>query len=482
MDIVFVSPEVVPFSKVGGLGDMVGALPKALRALGHKVQVVSLLYGSIDPSANALARRLTKVQVPLGSEMLSAEVYEARLPSGVQVTLLNAPGLTDRPGPVYGNADDDKRFAFLCRGAVEWMRAQPKLPEVVHAHDWPTALVPVYLKLLAETDPRLASIRTVMTLHNIAYQGVYSRESMAMLGLPENLFTPERLEFFGKLNWLKGGIVYADKLTTLSPGFATEITHGESGMGLEGVLRSRGKDVVGILNGVDFAVWNPATDAHLLAHYDAEDATAKARCKADLLSRCGLPPKPETPVCAWIGRFDTTKGIDLLLGAAPQLLRQDVTLVVLGEGEAKFTEALDELAKRFPDRVFVKHAFDEALAHKIYGGADFFLAPSRFEASGLAHLYAMRYGTIPIAHATGGLRDTVLDCDARLETGTGFLFDSPDVEALYGTIARGLSAYQDAAAFAKLRRRVMRRDVSWERSARQYQSLYTSLVDPGANA
>ncbi|MEI8254498.1 MAG: glycogen/starch synthase [Deltaproteobacteria bacterium] len=478
MDIVFVSPEVVPFSKVGGLGDMVGALPKALRALGHKVQVVSLLYGSIDPNSNALARRLTKVQVPLGGETISAEVHEARLPSGVQVTLLSAPGLTDRPGNVYGEADDDRRFAFLSRGAVEWMRAQPKLPDVVHVHDWATALVPVFLSVLAETDPRLASIRTVLTLHDLAHQGIYPRESLAALGLPDRLFSPDALEFYGKCNWLKGGIVYANKLTTLSPAYAKEITQGESGMGLEGVLRARGKDVIGILNGVDFAVWNPATDPHMTSHYDAEDTSAKVRCKADLLARCGLASKPDTALCAWVGRFDRTKGIDLLLGAAPLLLRQDVALVVLGDGAPEFHEPLADLARRFPDRVFVKNGFDDALAHKIYGGADLFLAPSRVEASGLAHLYAMRYGAIPVAHATGGLRDTVLDCDARLETGTGFVFDRAESEDFYGAIARGLSAYQDAPAFAKLRRRVMRRDVSWERSARQYQSLYTALVEP----
>jgi starch synthase len=279
------------------------------------------------------------------------------------------------------------------------------------------------------------------------------------------------------VNLLKGGIVFADKLTTLSPAFAKEITEGGSGMGLEGVLRARGRDVIGILNGVDFAVWNPATDPQLIAHYDAEDTSAKSRCKVDLLQRCGLGMRPESALCAWIGRFDESKGIDLLLAAAPRLLRQDLSLVVLGEGPAKFTEPLDDLARRFPDRVYVKHAFDEPLAHSIYAAADLFLAPSRFEASGLAHLYAMRYGAVPVAHGVGGLRDTVLDCDPRLETGTGFVFDRPDEESFYGAVARGLAAYQDSVAFAKLRRRVMRRDVSWERSARQYQSLYASLVD-----
>jgi starch synthase len=479
MEILFVSPEIVPFSKVGGLADVTSALPKALRALGHRVTVLSLLYGTIDPTANALARRLVKVQVPLAGRTLAAEVYEARLPSGVNVVLLNAPGLTDRPR-IYGEPDDAQRFAFLCRGAVEWMRAQSKLPDLVHAQDWTAALVPLFLRLAAESDPRLASVKTVFSIHNLAFQGVFDRATLAETGIPESYFTPQGLEFYGQVNWMKAGIQFANKVTTVSPAYAKEITTPAGGAGLDGVLRARGRDLVGILNGVDFAVWNPATDPHIAARFDAEALAAKDRCKAELLAQTGLTPRPETPLLGFVGRLDAQKGLDLLLAAAPRLMRQDLQLVLLGEGDPALAEGLTELAKRFPERVFFKQGFDDVLAHKIYAGADFFLAPSRTEPCGLTHLYAMRYGAIPIARATGGLKDTVLDADRHLETGSGFLFEHADAEEFYGAVSRALAAWQQPDGLAKLRRRVMRKDLSWDRSARQYQALYTHLTESSA--
>lgn len=475
MDILFVSPEVVPFSKVGGLADVASALPKALRALGHRVTVLSLLYGTVDPAAHALARRLVKLQVPLGEHTIAAEVYETRLPSGVNVTLLNAPGWTDRPR-VYGELDDHLRFAFLCRGTVEWLRAQSKLPDIVHANDWPTALVPLYLRLAAESDPRLGSIKTVFTVHNIAHQGLFERSTLAEIGLPERYFTPEGVEFYGKVNWLKAGLLFADRITTVSPSYAKEIATPEGGAGLDGVIRARGRDVIGILNGVDFAVWNPATDPHIAARYDAEAPAGKERCKAALLQDTGLALRLHTPLLGFVGRLDLQKGVDLIVAAAPRLMRQDLQLVILGDGDATLAHRLTELTQRFPERVYFKHGFDDVLAHKIYAGSDFFLAPSRFEPCGLTHLYAMRYGSVPVARATGGLKDTVLDCDNKLDTGTGFLFDHPDPDEFYGAVARGLGAYRHRDAFARLRRRVMRKDLSWDRSARQYQTVYTSLT------
>jgi starch synthase len=475
MDILFVTPEVVPFSKVGGIGDVAGALPKALRALGHRVMVLSLRYGTVDPTANALARRLIKLQVPLGNETVAAEVYEAKLPSGVNVTLLNAPGLTDRPR-VYGEPDDAKRFAFLAGGAIEWLRAQSKVPDVVHAHDWAAALVPLKLKLAAEQDAKLVAAKSVFTLHGVSQQGLFPRETLATAGVPEKYFTPQGVEFYGQVSWLKAGILYADRVTTVSPGYAREIVQPDGGAGLDGVLRSRGRELVGILNGVDFAVWNPATDPHLVARYDAEDPGARERCKADLLARTGLAPDTDAPVLGYVGRLDAQKGVDLLVKAAPRLMRQNAQLVVLGEGDDALAEALAALAARFPERVHFKRGFDDVLAHKIYAGADFFLAPSRAEPSGLTHLYAMRYGAVPIARATGGLADTVVDCDAQLETGTGFLFGAPDPEEFYGAVARALSAYGRRDALARLRRRVMRKDFSWDRSARQYNAVYSALV------
>lgn len=473
MDIVFVTPEIVPFSKATGIGDVVGALPKALRALGHRVHVVSLLYGSIDPAASALARRLSKLQVPLGNETLAADLYETRLPSGVHVTLLAVPGVTDRGG-VYGEADDDRRFALLSRGAVEWLRVQAPMPSVVHAHDWPAALVPAYLRMLAETDPRLASIRTVLTLHQTAAQGVFGRDRAAMSGLSDRWLVNEPGPD-ARISWLRTGITHADRITLLSSGFARDLLAGTVSPELHECIAARARETTGIQIGVDFAVWNPTTDPHLVTRYDAEQPAGKARCKADLQTRCNLALRPDVPLFAWIGRFDHARGIDALLDAAPALVRQSLQLVLLGEGDDAHVEALNELARRFPERVHVRRGFDDAFAHQLYAAADFYVAPSREEPSGLSCLYAMRYGTVPVVRPVGGHHDAAVDCDSTLETGTAFVIDAATGDDLQGGIARALGAYENAPAFAMLRRRVMRRDFSWERSARRYAALYEAM-------
>ncbi len=479
MDIVFVSPEVAPFSKVGGLADVSSALPKALRTQGHKVTVVSLRYGSIDPAANALARRLTKVKVPLGDTVIDAEVHEARLHSGVQVVLLGAPGISDRQG-VYGDDgvpfdDNHLRFGFLARGAVEWMRAQSWTPDIVHVHDWTTALVPVWLKLLAVEDPRLATVRSVFTLHNLAQQGLFPLETLAALGLPAEMASPSQLEFYGQASWLKGAVMHSDRFVTVSPTYAREVLSPDGGMRMDGVLRSHAAGFTGILNGIDTTTWSPATDPCLVARYDAGDTAAKRRCKADLQQRLGLPVRPETPVFGMVARLDHQKGVDILLGAAERMVRQDLQLVVQGAGDPKFTDGLRDLAKEMPDKVVYRDERDEALAHRIFAGSDFFLLPSRFEPCGLTQLYAMRYGSVPIARSTGGLRDTVIDCPASLATGSGFVFDPATPDGLYGAVSRALVAYGRGDAFGQLVRRVMRLDWSWDRSARRYVHLYESL-------
>lgn len=479
MDIVFVSPEVVPFSKVGGLADVSAALPKALRALGHKVTVVSLLYGSIDTAANALARRLTKLKVPLAGETVPVDIYEARLPSGVSVVLLAGPRVTDRPG-VYGEGgaaydDNHLRFAMLCRGAIEWMRAQPRMPDIVHVNDWATAVLPVMLDHLAADDARLASVKTVLTIHNLAHQGIFALDTLEAIGLPRQYGTMREMEFYGAVSWLKGGVVHASKLTTVSATYAREILTSEGGARMEGVLHTRAADLVGIFNGVDPAVWNPSTDPSLIARYDADDPSPKARCKADLQQRLGLPVSATTPVFGMVARMEPQKGVDLLVACGATLLRQDVQVVVQGSGSPSLMAAVEELARAMPDKFVYRSDFDDALAHRIYAGSDFFLVPSRFEPCGLAQMYAMRYGTVPVVRATGGLRDTVVDCDPELTSGTGFLFDEATGDGLYSAISRALAAWK-RPSFEKLLRRVMRGDWSWDRSARRYQSIYQSLL------
>jgi starch synthase len=484
MDIVLVSPEVVPFSKVGGLADVAGALPKSLRALGHKVTVVTLLYGCIDTGAHAIARRLTKLKVPLAGEIVGVEVHEARLPSGVNVVLLAGPRVTDRQG-IYGEngesyPDNYLRFGMLCRGAIEWMRSQSRLPDVVHVHDWATAILPAMLHHMAADEPALGKIKTVLTLHNMAHQGVFPLSTLADVGLPATIAS--QMEFFGSASWLKGGILHADRVTTVSATYAREIITPEGGARLDGVLRARPEAVHGILNGVDSAVWSPSTDPHLIARYDADDPTAKGRCKTDLQQRVGLPVEPGIPLFGMVARMESQKGVDLLVESAVTLLRQQVQLVVQGSGSPALMDAVAGLARAMPDKVVYRSEFDDALAHRIYAGSDFFLVPSRFEPCGLAQMYAMRYGSVPVVRATGGLRDSVVDCDAELLTGTGFVFEEPTGDGLYGAIARALTAYQRTQAFSKLKRRVMRGDWSWDRSARRYQTVYESLLPEQAES
>lgn len=478
MEILFVSPEVVPLSKAGGLGDVIGALPKTLRTLGHKVTVLSLLHGGVDLRRHALARRLQRLSVPLGSRVVEAEMYEARMPSGVQVVLLAVQSLTERER-IYGEPDDHVRYALLCHGAIEWLKAQRTLPQVVHCHDWTTGLVPLLLRRAAQKDPRLASVRTVFSIHSIAHQGLFAPETLKETGLPFELFNPSGVEFYGKVCWLKSGVLFADRITTDSPSAAREMLRPPHGAGLEGVLKSRNAVFEGILNGVDYAVWNPATDPLLTSHFDPEDLRGRLACRTDLLARTGLSVQPRTPLLGFVGRLDAHKGIDLLANLGPRLARQDLGLVVLGEGEGPATQTLLELAKRFPERVHVTRGFDEGLAHRIYAGSDFFLAPARAETTGLTHLYAMRYGSVPIARAVGALRDTLVDCDPRLTSGNAFLFENPDPEEFFGAIGRALAAWRDEPAMARLRRRVLRKDLSWERAARQYQSLYAQLTSNG---
>ncbi len=477
MEILFISPEVVPYSKVGGLGDVVGALPKALRALGHKVTVLSLRYGSIDPAEHALARRLVKVKVAIGTEHIDAEVYEARLPSGVTVVLLGAPGVSDRPG-VYGEGavpyeDNARRFGLLCKGAVAWMRMQARVPELVHLHDWTTGLIPALLRQASADDPRLAGVRTVFTIHNVAHQGTFGVESLAALGLGAEA---GRYEFYGKVSWLKAGLLDADRVTTVSPTYAKEILTAAGGANMDGVLRAHAKGLTGILNGLDPGVWNPSTDPHIAARYDVFDPLPKARCKTGLQKLLGLPARPETALLGMVARLDKQKGVDLLLAGVTQLLRQDVQLVVQGSGDPELAEAMTALAKEMPEKVAFRADYDDALAHRIFAGSDLFLVPSRFEPSGLTQLYAMRYGSVPVVRDTGGLRDTVVDCDASLSTGTGFVFEELTPDAFYGAIARGLSAFAQPEKFAALRRRVMRLDHAWDRSARRYSAVYRELL------
>lgn len=475
MDILFVTTELAPYVKVGGLADVSAALPKTLKSLGHRVTVVMPRYAAFEQAGLLLARRLTPLRIELGGVTHEVTVYDGRLSSQVELALLDAPGLFDRAG-VYGEggedyADNAQRFALLSRAAAELarQRAGDGAPfDVVHANDWPTALVAKYMKDLGVATP------TLLTVHNVAHQGIFPKDTLPSLGLSWDDFTVGGIEFYGSINLLKQGIVSADAVTTVSPTYAREIQTAEQGHKLDGVLRAKG-GVLGIVNGVDYGVWNPATDSSLPARFDAEDATNKARCKGALRKELGFPLEPDVPIIASVGRVVTQKGTDLVAEVVPRLLRgSDAQIVIAGVGDPAIVAKLEAAVKKAQGRARYVGGASEALVHRIFAAADVVLVPSRFEPCGLVQLYAQRYGAPPVARATGGLVDTVIDCDAKLETGTGFLFEEPTAEALYGATQRALSAFA-SPRWGALRRRVMRLDRGWERAARQYEQAYKAL-------
>jgi starch synthase len=348
--------------------------------------------------------------------------------------------------------------------------------DVVHCNDWPSALVPTYLRALAVETPAVAAIKTILTIHNVAHQGVFPKDTLPTLGLGWEHFHVDGIEFYGGINLLKQGIVTADVVTTVSPTYARQIQTPELGAKLDGVLRARGEGLVGIVNGVDYAVWNPATDAAIAVRYDAEDIANKARCKGALQRELGLALDAEVPLVALVGRMVEQKGTDLVIAAAPRLLRAtDAQLVLAGDGEPRLIAEAEALVARTQGRTALARAAAEALVHRIFAGADLLLVPSRYEPCGLVQMYAQRYGALPVAHATGGLVDTIVDCDAKLETGTGFLFDEPTADGLLGATERAIAA-RGLPRWPALVRRVMRLDRGWDRPARRYDQVVRSLA------
>jgi starch synthase len=475
MEILFVTTELAPYVKIGGLADVSSALPKTLKSLGHRVTIVMPRYSAFDESGLLMARRLTPLKLTLGETTHEVTVYDGRLSSQVELALVDAPGLFDRPG-IYGERGEDYpdnalRFALLSRAAAELakQRQTDGAPfDIVHAHDWPAALTAKYLKDLGVKTP------CVLTIHNIAHQGVFPKDVLPSLGLTWDDFTVGGIEFYGSVNLLKQGIISADTVTTVSSSYAKEIQTAELGHRLDGVLRAKGR-VVGIINGVDYSVWNPATDSNLAARFDAEDASNKVRCKGALRKELGFPVEPDLPIVASVGRVVEQKGSDLVAEVVPRLVRgSEAQVVIAGTGEPSLVAKLEASVQKAHGSAIYAGAASEALVHRIFAAADIVLVPSRFEPCGLVQLYAQRYGALPVAHATGGLVDTIVDCDAKLETGTGFLFDDLTADALYSATSRALSAYA-SPRWGALRRRVMRLDRGWERAARQYEHLFKSM-------
>ncbi len=473
--MLFVVPECAPFAKTGGLGDVAGALPKALRRRGIDVRVVMPLYAGMPWHEFEVLDGALPVPMWFGTAFSGIRL--GRLPrSEVPIYFLEYHRYFDRP-QLYGYAteaydDNLERFAFLCRGALELTKALGWFPDVIHAHDWQTALVPAYVNTVEWGKP-LHGCGTIYTIHNLAYQGVWDGGALPVTGLGPEHYRSREFEHFGTMNLTKAALHHATLLSTVSPTYADEIQTPAYGYGLDGVLRERRADLTGILNGIDAEEWNPATDRHLAAVFTADHLPGKARCKAALQAEAGLPVRPEVPLFGLVGRLTEQKGIDVFVQALDRLLAWDLQVVLLGIGDPDLEALLHDAARAHPTRLVAWLVFNEARAHRIEAGADFFVMPSRFEPCGLNQLYSLRYGTLPIVRATGGLVDSVRPYDEATGDGTGFVFQDLTPASLGDTIGWALATwYQRPAHIACMRRRGMAEDFSWERAAAEYERLY----------
>jgi starch synthase len=474
--VLIASSEIVPFAKTGGLADVTGALPRALRRIGVEADCVLPLYRSVDPGRFPMTAAGPPVRVPLGHREETGVIEETDGGDGVRVFLVRNDRYFDREF-LYGTkdgeyADNCERFTFFCRAVMEWLARAGGRYDILHCNDWQTALIPAYVRTLYSQEEAVRSSATVFTIHNLGYQGLFWNHDLPLTGLGWELFTPKALEFYGKLNLMKAGLVFADVLSTVSPTYSREIQTPEYGHGLEGVLYERREDLYGIINGIDEGEWNPATDRMIAVPFSREDLSGKKACRADLLAEFGWSGTVEEPVIGMVGRLTAQKGLDLLVEIGEWLARQPVRVVLLGFGERPYEEAMAELGRKYPDRISVRLAYDERLAHKIEAGADIYLMPSRYEPCGLNQIYSLKYGTVPIVRRTGGLADTVIDADEDPQGGTGFKFAGYDAKELADAVSRALAAFADRPRWEGIVRRAMEQDFSWAPSAREYVALY----------
>ncbi len=477
MRILFLASEVHPFSKTGGLADVAGALPAALARLGHDVLVATPLYGKVLREGVEDTGQPLELRFPFGREAASLHLSEQG--EGHRVLFIGSRRFFDRP-ELYGDAggdypDNHLRFGFFGMAALSGALKLGFIPDIVHLNDWQTGPVAVALRAGYAQSP-LGGAKSVFTIHNMAYQGFFSQHALTELGLPRELFHPGGLEFHGQLNFMKAGLVYADALTTVSPRYAFEVQTPEGGWGLDGVLRARAKDLHGLVNGVDVEEWNPAKDAFLPARYDAKDLSGKSFCKRALQDRFGLEhgdPRRAPPLFGLVSRMVSQKGFDILLPALPYLLDRGAQVVVLGSGDPRYQQGFRELAARYPGKLGLHFGYDVALSHLVEAGSDFFLMPSLYEPCGLNQMYSLLYGTVPLVRAVGGLDDTVRDLAEP--SGTGLKFGPFEPGALAHAMQRALDLYEDPKALREVRRRGMKEDFSWDRSARGYEALYESL-------
>mgnify|MGYP000913845086 CR=1 FL=1 len=479
LKIVTVASELVPLAKTGGLADVTGALTRIFNQVGHGSLAVLPAYQSIAPLSR-LERTGLELEITVGRGLERVEILLSHDIPGVPVYLVDHPCFSGRPG-LYGTPEGDYpdnglRFILFARAALELIDRLEVVPDIIHCHDWQTGLVPVYLRHLYQSRPSLNSAKVVFTIHNLAFQGLFPPEEMLTAGLPWSLFNIDGLEFYGKMNFLKGGMAGADHITTVSPTYAREILTPEFGCGLHGFLNVLKEKLTGIINGIDYAQWNPQSDSFIPARYGPGNLGNKLVAKRIIGKRFSLEKADERPLLGLVTRLSAQKGLDILIEALPQLLEMDVNLVLLGTGDVGYHRKFEELRQIHKGRLGVLLAFDDPAAHLIYAGSDIFLMPSRYEPCGLGQLIAMRYGAIPVVRQTGGLADTVRDYKDNSPDTNGFTFPDFTPSALVSTVARALSLYDQKSLWNALVSRAMISDFSWESSARQYLELFQRIV------
>ena len=480
MRILFAASEMTPYAKTGGLGDVVGALPLALSELGHEIICFLPYYRCVRDAVPRAKSVGLSLHLPIGHKVVTGDVLEARVQYNIRLVLIRRDEFFDRSN-LYGAGqrdyeDNAERFLFFSKAIVELLGQGEFRSDVMHCHDWQTGFIPVAMTARRIQRGPEFGVPTVFTIHNMAYQGLFGGEDFALTNLPGGFFTLDGLEFHGRLNLLKGGIAFADAVTTVSRKYAEEIQTPAQGCGLDSLLQSRKQKLRGILNGADYHEWDPSRDALLAQRFSADNLSGKKACRAELVRLLDLAVTETTPIAAFISRLAEQKGVDLVVQAAGDLLRRSVVIVVLGTGDPQYEQAVADLANRFPRQVAVRPDFSETLAHKIQSGADLLLMPSRFEPCGLTAMYALKYGTIPVVRATGGLDDTVIQWDASAGKGNGFKFAELSADALACAVGDAVAVCKQPRLWQKLMRNAMACDFSWQQAAREYEKLYAGLV------
>ncbi|MFT3870867.1 MAG: glycogen synthase GlgA [Nibricoccus sp.] len=476
MKIVHAASELFPYVKTGGLADAVGALSSTLADRGHEVAVFVPGYRAVlDHKLAAGAERLLKLKIELGDSFASGEVRMFSPKKNLKIYIVCREEYFDRKG-IYGTGerdfeDNQNRYIFFCKGVVATLQMENLRADIVHCHDWQTALLPALLRHAEQRHGTMLALKTVFTIHNIAFQGLFPMRSFYRTNLPDELMSIDGLEYYGQMNFMKAGILFADRVTTVSPRYAQEIQTPQFGCGLDGVIGTRSEDIVGLVNGIDTAVWNPAVDEHLPARYTAADLSGKAKCRTELLTRAGFDPETKAPVFGMVCRLTEQKGIDLVLSNADFFVKNDCRLIVLGTGDARFEKALRELAANAPAKVALMARLDETMSHVLEAGSDFFLMPSLFEPCGLNQMYSQAYGTVPLVSRVGGLYDTVIDAGTDPAAGTGITFP-PTSQGLRHGLDRALKMFADKKTYATVQAKGMARDFSWTHASLAYERLY----------